>query len=179
MRLSPLIVRPRRPAHPLSAVLVLLLIFALVRYFEVQRLVDGSPYWPTNTKASREAGTYIADAALESKESSFTASEPSPPRVWIEHSYSHVRTGYFTSKKVVDPERRVRALFEGTTLVRTLAGEWRVEVNGEPQFAALASEGAIVDGFLGGPETTHRIRLAAPSGESVEWIFRFRDLDAM
>jgi hypothetical protein len=67
----------------------------------------------------------------------------------------------------------VRALFEQALLRNCRKEGWLVEVDGAAQEAVLVSGGALLDGFRGGADVEHTIRVITQSGQVAEWKIRF------
>jgi len=126
----------------LITLVLLLFLIALAEYQSVQRAVDESPYWTKTAEEARDYGTLIQSASdcpgLLSNGKLYEY------HAWYAHTYSYVRTGLFTSKKVVDADFELYIKLKNNDLIKdNRYSTLHLEVDGVRYDLSLSGSGAI------------------------------------
>ncbi len=108
-----------RSSIPLSLTIQLLLaLFAWVAWNSVERKVSGSPYRCQSSAEARTRGCLAGDPDWLGTKFIVRGQTFEVGEVWRGHDYNLVRTGPFSTKQVVDPNRFFQVEFVGTQLAQ-------------------------------------------------------------
>ncbi len=155
-----------RRSIPLSLSIPLLLaLFAWVAWRDVEKKVSGSPYRCQSSAEARTRGCLADDPEWLGVKLNVRGRTLEVGEVWRGFDYNLVRTGLFSTKQVVDPNRFFQVEFVGTQLAQEhMRSPLAFRLDGRAAHLLLTDQGSALRTTADPDRIAHEVEIVDSDG---------------